>query len=147
MDTLITIVQILLAGLGTMAFGISLNIEKNDLPYVAFVGSICFSTRKFFSIAFSSSIFGTFIAALVISFLSIFLSKQRQKPMSVFLASGILSILPGYSIFKMLLGFVKHNSNEIIIYGIKSIQILIIIAISAIIASSISKIIDYAIKK
>ena len=147
MDGLITIGQILLAGLGTLFFGISLSVEKKDLPYVAFIGAICFSTNKFFSMFFASPILGTFMAALMVSFLAIFLSKQRQKPMAVFLASGIVPILPGYSIFKMVLGFVEQNSNDIIVYGTTALQALIIIAVGVVIASSISKIIDYVIRK
>lgn len=147
MDGLITVGQILLAGLGTLFFGISLSVEKNDLPYVGLVGAICFSTNTFFSMVFNSSLLGTFMAALVVSFLAIFLSKQRQKPMAVFLASGIVPILPGYSIFKMVLGFVEQNNNDIVVYGTLSLQILVIIAVGVVIASSVSRILDYVIKK
>lgn len=147
MNGLVTVGQILLAGLGTLFFGISLSVEKNDLPYVAFIGAICFGVNKFFSIIFSSIIFGIFMAALIVSFLSIFLSKKRQKPMEVFLASGIVPILPGYSIFKMVLGFVERNSNDIIVYGAISLQALIIISVGIVTASSISKIIDYVFNK
>lgn len=147
MDGLITVGQILLAGLGTLFFGISLSVEKNDLPYVALIGAICFSANKFFSMAFSSLILGTFMAALTVSLLSIFLSKQRQKPMAVFLASGIVPILPGYSIFKMVLGFIEQNNNDIVIYETIALQKLVIIAVGVVIASSVSKIINYVISK
>lgn len=143
MDILIIILQILLVGLGTLLFGIIFNASTEELPYMFLMGTLCRGAYVFFYMNLDSMVLATFFAALIVSLVSIFLSKSKNKPLPVFLTAGILPILPGYSIFKTILGVVEGKPNDIFTYGILTLQSLTIITLSVIIASSVSKMLTY----
>ena len=143
MDILISIGQILLVGAGTALFGILLGVAKEDLVYAGFMGAICQGSYLFFNMTFDSKVLAMFIASLVVSFLSIFLSQFKDKPMPVFLATGLIPLLPGYYIFKTILGFVEQNGTDIVFYGYQVIQSLAIIVVAIVIATSVSRFLTY----
>lgn len=143
MDILISTGQILAVGVGTAIFGILLGVSKEDLIYAGFMGAICQGSYLFFYMTFDSGILATFIASLVVSFLSIFLSKFKEKPMPIFLATGLIPLLPGYYIFKTILGFVEQDGNDIVGFGYQVVQSLAIIVVAIVIATSISRVLTY----
>lgn len=133
------ILRILLIGLGTGFVSIALEASKEDLPVNALLGSICYATYLYAEQTFNSSMLATFLASFLISFLAIYLTRKRGKPLQIFLIAGIIPLLPGLNIFNMVFGFVNQDSNAIIENGNMTIQILAIIVLSLVFASSITK--------
>lgn len=133
------ILKILMVGLGTGFVSIALEASKEDLPINALLGSICFATYLYVIQVFNNNMLATFLASFLISFLSIYLTWKRGKPLQVFLIAGIIPLLPGLNIFKMLFGFVNQDTTAIFENANLTIQILAIIVISIVFASSITK--------
>lgn len=144
------ILKIVMVGLGTGFVSIALEASKEDLPINALLGSICFATYLYVIQIFNNSMLATFLASFLISFLSIYLTRKRGKPLQVFLIAGIIPLLPGLNIFKMVFGFVNQDNTAIFENANLTIQILAIIVISIVFASSITKLlkrIKFNIKK
>lgn len=133
------ILKIIMVGLGTGFVSIALEASKEDLPINALLGSICFATYLYVIQVFNNSMLATFLASFLISFLSIYLTRKRGKPLQVFLIAGIIPLLPGLNIFKMVFGFVNQDNTAIFENANLTIQILAIIVISIVFASSITK--------
>lgn len=133
------ILKIVMVGFGTGFVSIALEASKEDLPINALLGSICFATYLYVIQIFNNSMLATFLASFLISFLSIYLTRKRGKPLQVFLIAGIIPLLPGLNIFKMVFGFVNQDNTAIFENANLTIQILAIIVISIVFASSITK--------
>ena len=133
------ILKIVMVGFGTGFVSIALEASKEDLPINALLGSICFATYLYVIQIFNNSMLATFLASFLISLLSIYLTRKRGKPLQVFLIAGIIPLLPGLNIFKMVFGFVNQDNTAIFENANLTIQILAIIVISIVFASSITK--------
>lgn len=133
------ILKIIMIGLGTGFVSIALEASKEDLPINAMLGSICFATYLYIVQIFNNNMLATFLASFLISFLAIYLTRKRGKPLQIYLIAGIIPLLPGLNIFKMVFGFVNQDNTAILENANLTIQILAIIVISIVFASSITK--------
>jgi uncharacterized membrane protein YjjB (DUF3815 family) len=133
------VLKIIMIGFGTGFVSIALSASKDDLPINALLGSICFATYLYVIEITNNSLLATFLASFLISFLSIYLTRKRGKPLQIYLIAGIIPLLPGLNIFKMVFGFVNQDNTAILENANLTIQILAIIVISIVFASSITK--------
>ena len=142
MDILIIVAEIVFIGIGTGLFSIVLESDKEDLPINALMGSICYGSYIYILNLFNSFVVATLLASLLVSFLAIYLTRKHEKPLQVYLVAGIIPLLPGSNIFNMVLGFVNQDLSTILINANLTLQILGVIVVSIIVASSITKIIN-----
>ncbi len=133
------ILEIIMMGVGTGFISIALEASKEDLPINAMLGSICWATYLYALQTFDNSLLSVFLASFLISFLSIYLTRRIGKPLQVYLIAGIIPLLPGLNIFYMVFGFVNQDSKAIIENATLTIQILAIIVLSLVFASSITR--------
>ncbi len=138
METLIIIIKIILIGVGTGFFSVAMEADKEDLPINALLASICYGTYIYILSLSDNMMIATLIATLLVSFLAIYLTRKRQKPLQIYLVAGIIPLLPGLNILKMVLGFVYQDYTAILVNANLTIQILFAIVMSIIIASSIT---------
>ncbi|KXX68452.1 threonine/serine exporter ThrE family protein [Flammeovirga sp. SJP92] len=82
----------------SIGLGIVFNTKPNDLFIGLFLAVIAFWGPMIFQENIGW-IFGTFISAFLITFLSILLSKWRNVPPSVYLLQGIVILVPGSRLF------------------------------------------------
>ena len=143
MDILVEIFRILMIGVGTGLTSIALEASKEDLPVNALLGSICYAAYLYTNKLFESPMLATFFASLLISFLAIYLTRKRKKPLQIFLVAGIIPLLPGLYIFKMVLALVDQEFSEVLINANATMQILAVIVISLVTASSVTKILKF----
>lgn len=140
MEILEAIIRIIFIGIGTGFFSVALEADKEDLPINALMGAICYGTYIYILNLFNSLLISTLLASLLVSFLAIYLTRKREKPLQIYLVAGIIPLLPGYSIFKMVLGFVNQDFSTVLLNTNLTLQILGVIVVSVIIASSLTKI-------
>ncbi|WP_044204442.1 threonine/serine exporter ThrE family protein [Flammeovirga sp. OC4] len=91
--------------------GVVFNTKLKDLLIGLFLAVIAFWGPMIFQNNIGW-IFGTFISAFLITFLSILLSKWRNVPPSVYLLQGIVILVPGSRLF---MGLSNQFSNDPII--------------------------------
>lgn len=140
MEILMTILRVLLIGIGCGLLGIPLEAGKEDLPTNALLGATCFAAYLYVLNLSGNQLLATFIGSLVLSFLATYLTRKTRKPLQVYLVTAMIPLLPGYNIFKMVLSLINENYSDALYNANLTIQILSVIAISVVFASSVTKI-------
>lgn len=121
------------AFLGTIAFSIMINIPKKEIFYCGIAGGIGWI---FYSICMSSglsSAYSNFAGTLFITYFARLFAIIRKNPVSVFLISGIITLVPGTSIYNMALNFIMTDNDMAIFYALETIKIACGIAFGIII--------------
>lgn len=127
----------ILAFIATMAFSVMLNIPKKELLYCGIAGGIgWFFYSVCISYGFSSS-FSNFIGTLCVTYLARLFAVIRKAPISVFLISGIISLVPGTSIYKTALNIIMLKDKEATFYALETIKISCAIAFAIFIILSL----------
>lgn len=140
MDILKTLMEILLIGIGCGLLGIPMEAGNEDLPLNALLGGICYGSYLYVSRITGNLLLATFAGSLTLAFLAIYLTRRTKKPMQVYLVTSIIPLLPGYNIFRMVLSFIEADYADSLQNANLTLQILALIAISLIIASSVTRI-------
>lgn len=117
------------AFLATISFSIMFITPKREIFYCGIVGLVGW---VIYSIAFkfgTSSAISNFYGALAISYLSRFFAVIRKTPISVFITSGIITLVPGGGIYNTVLNIIMSNNQKASYYGIETIKIAFAIAL------------------
>lgn len=131
------IFQIIAAFIATFSFSIMFNVSKNELIYCGITGAIGW---LFYNIALNlhfSVITACFISTLIITTISRILANIRKTPITVFLISGIILLVPGAGIYYTMLNIINYKNMEAVFKGIETFKIAGIIAIGIIIILSL----------
>ncbi|NLK21084.1 MAG: threonine/serine exporter [Epulopiscium sp.] len=130
------IVQTISTFFATFFFGILFNISKKELLYCGVIGAIGWVIYLSF-LGFSSSVvLSSFISSLTISILSKFFSKVRKVPVTIFLISGIIPLVPGAGMYRTVYSMLSQNFEDAAFYGAQTLQVAGVIAIAIIFTSS-----------
>jgi len=135
---ILMILQIIFSFLGTLAFSIIFNVEKKELFLCGAAGAIGW----FFYLIVSKNntiVFASFISTLVITFISRILANIRKTPITVFLISGIIPLVPGAGIYYTMLNILTSNNSLASYKGIETMKISGVIAVGIIIVLSLPK--------
>ena len=140
MEILEIIIKSLAAGVAAAGFGILFNVpQRTILPIIilgATGGFIKFGTM-YFEVGI---VLASFLAAIVIGIISIQMAHYKNSPPLVFYIPSVIPMIPGFFIYKMMLGFMSLSNitdNELYIqnliqtvnFGTKATFILISLGI------------------
>lgn len=96
------IIQTILAYIGTLSFGIILNIPRRTLNRAGIVGAMAWLTYELVMILTQDFldknwriILGSFIATIMIGMLSLTMSRSQKVPMLIYQIPGIFPLVPG----------------------------------------------------
>lgn len=120
-------ISIISAFISTIGFSIIFHAEKKHLIICGFVGAIAWTIYLLLEKQ-SSSVFASFIAALVVTSLSYILAKKRRTPITVFLIAGIIPLVPGLGLYRMMSALLDQNYNLAINYATLTFEIAGVIA-------------------
>ena len=97
----------------TVCFSILFNVQKKHLMLCGLVGAVGWLIYVVGELYQVSDIFSTFIGAFVVAELSYFLAKTRRAPVTVFLISGIIPLVPGIGLYRTMyhLLFSEYQSS------------------------------------
>ena len=129
--------------LGTISFGIIFNIRGKNLVFASLGGLLSWivcETVKGYQI---QEVQSYFLAAVVIAFYSEFMAIYRKAPVTVFIVSGMIPLVPGGSIFYTMHALIMGNYSEFTQKGITTFAIAGVIALGILIASFCVQIIRY----
>lgn len=130
-------IQIIASFIAVAAFAINIEVPKKYIWIVGCVGMIGWLT---YLVGISLKIPETlsyFISALVIAIISIVLSKLLNAVSTIFLIPGILPIVPGVAMYKMIYNLINNNLIESVHYFLQAILITGGIALAIFITESI----------
>ena len=131
------IIQFLAAFIAVVAWSINLEIPKKYLTISGLVGAIGWITYLVSMYFNLPEIFSYFLSALVVTILSLILSKILNAVSTIFLIPGILPIVPGIAMYKMIYSLINNNNADAIHYLLQAIFIAVGIALAIFITECI----------
>lgn len=121
------IISIISAFISTIGFSIIFHAERKHLLVCGSVGAIAWTFYLMME-KISSTVFSSFIAALVVTALSYILAKKRRTPITVFLIAGIIPLVPGLGLYRMMSALLDQNYNLALNYATLTFEIAGVIA-------------------
>lgn len=130
-------IHFIAAFVAVISFSINLEIPKKYIIIVGIVGAlgwIAYIICDYFKIP---NVLAYFISALVVAILSMILSKTLNAVSTIFLIPGILPIVPGLAMYKMVYFLINNNLQESAYQLLQAILITAGIALAIFITESI----------
>lgn len=127
------------AFIAVVSFSINLEIPKKYIIIVGIVGALGWITYIICDYFKLSNVLSYFISALVVAILSMILSKLLDAVSTIFLIPGILPIVPGLAMYKMVYFFINNDLQESAYQLLQAILITGGIALAIFITESIKK--------
>lgn len=117
MPTLLQLIfQTVLAYIGTLSFGIILNIPRRTLNRAGIVGAMAWLTYELVLILTQNFlaqnwriILGSFIATVMIGMLSLTMSRAQKVPMLIYQIPGIFPLVPGGQAYQVVRSLVTGD--------------------------------------
>lgn len=115
------ILQFILSGLSTVAFGILTNIPRKTLLAAGFTGACGWLAYYYLRDVFLSDAMGNFIGALLIGLLSIYFSRRLKYPTIIFNIPALVPLVPGGPAYQMIRSLVFDDHTQTFSYLVKVI--------------------------
>lgn len=131
------ILQIIAAFFATLSFSVLFNVDKKDLVLCGLTGSVGW---LFYNIALENNlsiISSTFVFSVIITSMSRFLANIRKTPITVFLISGIIPLVPGAGVYYTMYNILNGQNSDAMLKGIETLKIAGAIAIGIIVILSL----------
>lgn len=100
--------RIIFAGLNSVAFSIIFNVQRRDIVWVGLCGMFgYFVTITAGQIGYFA---GTLAGSMAIAAYSELMARNRKRPATVFLVSGLLPIIPGGGMYQSVVFGIQGDS-------------------------------------
>ncbi len=129
------ILSIISAFISTIGFSIVFHIQKKHLFICGLVGALGWAIYLFLVELGASSVLASFVAALIVTQASYFLSKHRKTPITVYLIAGIIPLVPGLGLYRTMYAILESNYNLAVEYATLTFEIAGVIAGAIVIIS------------
>ena len=103
------ILSIFSAFVSTIGFAVIFHTQRKHLLTCGLVGAIGWAIYLFIDKLSLNSILATFLASLAVTSVSYLLSKNRKTPITVFLISGIIPLVPGVSLYRTMYSLLQSD--------------------------------------
>ena len=133
-------IHFIAAFIAVVSFSINLEIPKKHLIIVGIVGALGWITYIICDYLKLPNILSYFISTLLVAILSLILSKILNAVSTIFLIPGILPIVPGAAMYKMIYFLINNNWKESVYQLLQVILITGGIALAIFITESIKRI-------
>ncbi len=111
MDYIEIIERMIWPGLAAIGFAILFNVPRRTLIVIYGMGAVCGVTKYVSMESGLGVIMASFLAAIVVGFLSIPAASNKQSPMYVFAIPSIISMIPGAFAYRALQGLIKLTGS------------------------------------
>lgn len=134
------LVEFILAFWATVTFSVMFNTPKKELIYCGFIGASGWFVYSISLLQGGSSLVNNFLGAFLIAYLSKYFAIVRKNPMSIFIIPGVITLVPGATIYRTVLNLIMNEHDLAVYYGLETITIACAIALGIIVALSVSNI-------
>ncbi len=117
------IINVISAFISTIGFSIVFQVQKKHLLACGTIGAIGWFIYLLLNDRYHSSVLASFIAALVVTQLSYMLARRRKTPTTIFLVSGIIPLVPGLGLYRMMAALLKEDYNAALDYAMLTFEI------------------------
>ncbi len=105
------VTQFLAAGFGTIAFALLFGVPRRFYPYCGLIGGAGWLLYRLLSPGLGAT-FATFLATVLVMLLSRFWAVREKCPVTVFLISGIIPLVPGGGLYWAVFYFVTEQASR-----------------------------------
>ncbi|WP_035290865.1 threonine/serine exporter family protein [Clostridium sp. KNHs214] len=127
------------AFMGSLGFCVLFNIRGKNLFFASLGGGIGWFVYLMFSNFGYSSTLSLFIASLSISIYSEIFARLMKTPVTTYIISAMLPLVPGSGMYYTMLESVKGNADASLSLGLKTLIDAGSIAVAIVLISSLSK--------
>lgn len=129
--------EMIWAFLSTLCFAVLFHVEKKQLLFCGITGSLGWLVYATLLNTGLQSFIATFYSTLLITFLARLFAGIRKTPITVFLTTGVITLVPGSGMYYTMLNIISHNNEKALFYGIETLKIAGAIAIGIILILSL----------
>ncbi len=129
--------QILMSGLSSLCFGVLFQVRGRNLICAAVAGCVCWFGYGITRHVIQAELLAYFVAAAATTLYAEMFARLLRAPAIVFLAVGIIPLVPGGGIYRTMLLSIRGTPDEALAECIKTIQIAGAMAVGIVIISSI----------
>lgn len=129
----------LFALIATCGFSVFFNVPPKHLPAVSFIGAIGWMVYIFVYGIAPNPGYSSFCAAAVVSLLGEIFARKLKQPAILFVISGILPLVPGLTLYNMMLNIVMENHSLAARKGADALLIGSGIALGILIVTSLAR--------
>ena len=130
------------AGLATAAFALLFNLRGKDLPLAAIGGALGWAAATPLQAASGSQEVAYCAASVLIGIWAELVSAVQKRPAAVYIACGIIPLVPGSGMYYTMLEYVKGNSSKGLATGFATLQLAGAIAIGLALSGAASRLLS-----
>ena len=129
------ILSVLSAFISTIGFSIVFHVQRKHLLFCGTIGAIGWLIYLVINAHYNEPVSASFVAALVVTNLSYLLAKKRRTPITVFLVTGIIPLVPGLGLYRMMSAILNEDYSSALNYATLTFEIAGVIAGAIVIVS------------
>lgn len=115
--------QIIMSMLATIAFAVLFNAPKKEYVFCALNGCIGWMTYQLFLGYGASVVMASLWATLILTLVARILSAIRRSPVTIFLVTGIFTLVPGAGIYYASYYLIMNDLAQFTAKGIETFKI------------------------
>ncbi len=124
------LIQLIMAGIGSVAFGLIFNVNKRYLVVIFMLGMLCWGTWLFSESVIPDRVFVTALTAgLVLAIASEIISRLLRAPSTTFFLTATIPVIPGGWLYRFMLAMVETRKEDALQYGMQALIIALGIAV------------------
>lgn len=123
------------AYISAVCYAILLHVQKKHIFICGIVGAIGSFINLMITQKGYSAVLAAFCASVAVAQLSYFLAKHRKTPVTVFLISGIIPLVPGIWLYRTMYHLLFQEFNEALLNFILTFEVAGVIAGSIILVT------------
>ncbi|MGB4985614.1 MAG: threonine/serine exporter family protein [Erysipelotrichaceae bacterium] len=127
------------AFIGTLGFSILFKIKKDKIIYCSLIGLTSTFVYDLLLYLTKNNYFSLLGSSIVVSIICQYLARKLKTPVTIFLAPGIICLVPGALIYQTMLDIIMGNQAAAVSNGLSTLSISGMIALGVLIVSSIYK--------
>lgn len=139
MSPLELMIQVVSAFVGVVAVAISFQVPKKYLLLAGVTGAGGWLLELIMEEVLQSSIFSSFLAALLVAVLSQIFARVSKAPVTLYLVTGILPLVPGVGMYRTVYYLLQSNHELTSYYLSYTLQIAGMIALAIFVVDSCFK--------
>ncbi len=129
--------QLVNAFFSTLGFALLMHVPKKELILCGLTGVLSWFVFLIVDNQSKSVAAATFAAALAITFVCRILARRRKMPITVFLISGIIPLVPGAYLYRTMFAAITNDISNATYYGIQTFTIAGVISVGVILVLSL----------
>ena len=131
------LIQFIVAFWATVAFAVLVNAPMREFGYAGITGAVGWLVYCLRLRGGASAVGAAFLAALTLAFVSRAFAVARRRPATVFLISGIFSLVPGARVYYMAYYFIQGDNRTALAKGFDALQVAIALAVGIVLVMAL----------